>query len=52
MYVAGVHGDCVGVGGESPANLASVEDTNTERKLDWAHEIDLFSAVYKWTLSC
>ena len=50
----GMHGDRVGVDGESAgadANLASVDDTNAERKFDWAHEIDLFSAVYEWTLS-
>ena len=50
----GVHGDHVGVYGESAggdANLASVEDTDTKRKFDWAHEIDLFSVVYEWTLT-
>ena len=50
-----MHGDRVGVDSESAGgdeNLAGVDDTNTERKFDWAHEIDLFSAMYKWTLSC
>jgi hypothetical protein len=49
----GVRGDRVGVDGDSAggdADLASVDDTNTKRKFDWAHEIDLFSAVYEWTL--
>ena len=44
-----------GVDGESAggaANLVSVDDTNTERKFDWAHEIDLFSTVCEWALSC
>ena len=43
-----MHGDCVGVDGESggDANLASVDDTDTKRKFDWDHEIDLFSAMY------
>jgi hypothetical protein len=48
-----VHGDRVGVDGDSAggdADLASVDDTNTKRKFDWAHEIDLFSAVYEWKL--
>ncbi|KIJ99216.1 hypothetical protein K443DRAFT_8563 [Laccaria amethystina LaAM-08-1] len=40
----GVHGDRVGVDGDSAggdADLASVDDTNTKRKFDWAHEITL-----------
>ena len=45
----GVHGEPVGIdsdfsGGEG--NLASVDDTNTKKKFDWDHEIDLFSAMY------
>ena len=54
-YAAGVHGDRVDVDGESAggdANLASVDGTNTERKFDWIHEIDLFSTMYEWALSC
>lgn len=48
-----MHGDRVGIDGDSAGgggNLASVVDANTEGKFGWAHEIDLFSAVYKWML--
>ena len=50
----GVHGDRVGIDGDSASgdvNLASVDDTDTERKFNWAHEIDLFSAVNEWMLN-
>lgn len=49
-----MHRSRVGVGSDSTqgagANLDSVDDTNTERKSDCAHGIDLFSAVHEWTL--